>query len=59
MRTQEHLLKRAGGYAFLVDTHISAKLKQDGEIPISPESHPNIFRRALNYLEHDMVRLIR
>ena len=51
------LLERVGGYVFLVDTHISAKLKRDGDIPISTESHPNIFQRALNYLEHDMVRL--
>ena len=48
-----------GGYAFLVDTHISAKLKRDGEIPISEKTHPKIIRRALSYLEHDMVRLIR
>ena len=59
MRTQDHLLKRAGGYAFLVDTHISAKLKRDGEIPISTKNHTKIIRRALSYLEHDMVRLIR
>ena len=55
LRTQEHLQNRAGGKVWLDTTHVSAILKRDGEIPISPEDHVYIVRRALIYLEHDMV----
>ena len=57
LRSQEHLLNRAGGNVWLDSTHVSGILKRDATVPISPEEHQRIVERALNYLQHDMVRL--
>jgi len=66
MRTQEHMLKRSGGSAYLEDPLVSVFLKRDGDEEQTMENHyPNyekrektsLDERVLTYLKREMVSI--